>query len=59
MSVDSLFEGLPMKSFDCLVPSEAAQCLECLSCGLSLTLSLPAHGEVEVPDRGMDYSVPP
>jgi hypothetical protein len=47
MSLDSLSEGLLMKSFDRLIPSAAAQCLECPS------LSLMTYGEIEDVGSGL------
>jgi hypothetical protein len=48
--LNNLSEGLPMKNYDCLISGAAAQCLECLSCTYSLTVTLQTHGEVEIAD---------
>jgi hypothetical protein len=51
-SLHSLSEGLPMKTFDCLIPGAAAQCSECLCFGLTLTFILPTQGEIETTGSG-------
>jgi hypothetical protein len=51
-SIDSLFQGLPMKSFDCLIPGVAARCLELLFFSNFLTLNLPTSGEIETAGSG-------
>jgi hypothetical protein len=51
-TLDSLSEGLPVKSSNCLILGEAAQCSVSLSCSHFSTLSPPTHGEIKLAGSG-------